>query len=455
MENQSLHKKIRTFVQKHHLFGQRDTIIIAISGGLDSVVLTHMLYSLQQPVILAHCNFQLRGEESHRDEQFVRALAEKWDIPLHIEKYDTAQFAQENKLSIQMAARRLRYDFFEGLRKQYYSTGKKVWIATAHHANDSVETMLMHLFRGTGIDGLLGIPVKNGSVIRPLLFAARQELETYANDNNLSWVEDSSNAKEDYARNYIRHTIIPAVIEQYPNALLNMIGTMDKLNDAAILYHDRIEMLLKKMVFHDGAMQKVPVLKLAKATQRNTIIWEWLKPFGFSEGQIGEVVKLFDADNGSYISSASHRILRNRAWLILSELGERIRTPQVIEYFGSVIPFGDAGFLKLGSPEPFVADSPIPSLPDNEAWIDADIIRFPLILRPWKPGDYFYPLGMTKKKKIARFLIDKKIAPQDKENIWVLESDKRIVWVVGYRIDDRFKLTHKTNQKVKFSLKLS
>lgn len=455
MENQSLHKKIRTFVQKHHLFGQRDTIIIAISGGMDSVVLTHMLYSLQQPIILAHCNFQLRGEEGNRDEQFVRAIAEKWDISLHVENYDTAQYAIENKLSIQLAARRLRYDFFERLRKQHSSTGKKVWIATAHHANDSVETMLMHLFRGTGIDGLRGIPLKNGSIMRPLLFATRQELETYANDNNLSWVEDSSNAKEDYARNYIRHTIIPAIIEQYPNALLNMAGTMDKLNDAAILYHDRIEMLLKKMVFHDGAMQKVPLLKLAKATQRNTIIWEWLKPFGFSEGQIGEVVKLFDADNGSYISSATHRILRNRAWLILYALGERIRTPQVMENFGSFTPFGDAGFLKLGSPEPFVADSPIPSLPDNEAWIDADIIHFPLILRPWKPGDYFYPLGMTKKKKIARFLIDKKIAPQDKENIWVLESDKRIVWVVGHRIDDRFKLTHKTNQKVKFSLKLS
>lgn len=450
--NQNFYKKLQEFAQKNRLFGKNDTIIVAISGGMDSVVLTHMLYSIQQPIILAHCNFQLRSDESHRDEQFVRALAEKWDIPLHVENYDTAQFAIENKLNIQLAARRLRYDFFERLRKQHSSTGKKVWIATAHHANDSVETMLMHLFRGTGIDGLRGIPVKNGSIIRPLLFATRQELETYANENNLSWVEDSSNAKEDYARNYIRHTIIPAIIEQYPNALLNMAGTMDKLNDAAILYHDRIEMLLKKMVFHDGAMQKVPVLKLAKATQRNTIIWEWIKPFGFSEGQIGEVVKLFDADNGSYISSASHRILRNRAWLILSELGEGISTPQVMENFGSTVHFGDAGLLKLGLSEPFVADKPILSLPDNEAWIDADIIRFPLILRPWKPGDYFYPLGMTKKKKIARFLIDKKVAPHEKENVWVLESDKRIVWVVGYRIDDRFKLTHKTNQKVKFSI---
>ena len=452
MEHYSLHKNIRTFVQKDQLFGQGDTIIVAISGGMDSVVLTHLLYSMKQPINLAHCNFQLRGAESNRDEQFVHALAEKWELPLQIEKYDTEQFALENKLSIQVAARQLRYDFFERLRQQYAASGRNVLIATAHNANDSVETMLMHLFRGTGIDGLRGIPVKNGSIIRPLLFATRQQIEAYAKDNELNWVDDSSNAKEDYARNYMRHTVIPAITEQYRNALANMLGTMDKVNDAAALYHERVDMLMKKMVVYDGEMQKMPILKISKAAQCNTIVWEWIKPFGFSEGQIGEVVKLFVADNGSYIISATHRILRNRAWLILSELGKHTGIPQVIEAFESMTYFSESKILKLARPEPFTPDEPIPSLPDNEAWIDAAALRFPLILRPWKPGDYFYPLGMQKKKKVARFLIDKKVAPQDKENIWVLESDKRIVWVVGYRIDDRFKLTNKTNQKVKVSI---
>jgi tRNA(Ile)-lysidine synthase len=452
MEDQSLHMNIRTFVQKHKLFGQRDTIIVAISGGMDSVVLTHLLYSIKQPMILAHCNFQLRGEESDRDEHFVRALAEKWELPLHVEKYDTKQFALENKLSIQVAARQLRYDFFERLCKQYAAPGKNVVIATAHHANDAVETMLMHLFRGTGIDGLRGIPVKNGSIIRPLLFATQEQIEAYAKDNELGWVEDSSNAKEDYTRNYVRHTVIPAIIEQFPNALGSMLGTMDKVNDAAALYHERIDLLLKKMVVKDGDMQKVPILKISKASQRNTIIWEWIKPYGFSEGQIGEVVKLFVADNGSYIASASHRILRNRAWLILSELGKLVGAPQVIEAFDSTNYISESKILKLGSPVPFTLDKPIPLLPDNEAWIDAAALRFPLILRPWKPGDYFYPLGMQKKKKVARFLIDKKVAPQDKENIWVLESDKRIVWVVGQRMDDRFKLTEMCKDVIKASI---
>ena len=439
------------FRKSKQLFDQNDLIIMAISGGVDSVVLTHLLYSIKQPIILAHCNFQLRSEESNREEHFIHALSEKWELPLQVEKYNTTQFALQNKLSIQVAARQLRYDFFERLRKQYIAPGKNVLIATAHHANDAVETMLMHLFRGTGIDGLRGIPVKNGSIIRPLLIATREQIETYAKDNKLSWVEDSSNAKEDYARNFIRHTVIPAVTEHYPNALANMLGTMDKVNDAAALYHERIDMLLMKMVIQDGEMQKVPILKISKAAQRNTIIWEWIKSYGFSEGQIGEVVKLFVAYNGSYIASATHRILRNRAWLILSELGKHVGTPQVIEAFNSITYYDEAGILKLGSPEPFTPDKPITLFPDNEAWIDAALLRFPFILRTWKPGDYFYPLGMQKKKKIARFLIDKKVAPQDKENIWVLESDKRIVWVVGQRIDDRFKLTNKTIQKVKIS----
>jgi tRNA(Ile)-lysidine synthase len=429
-----------------------DTVIIAISGGMDSVVLAHLLYNHKQPLVLAHCNFQLRGNESLRDEQFVRDLAEKWQLPLLVETYDTEAYAIKHKLSTQVAARQLRYDFFERLRSQLSAKGKRVWIATAHHANDAAETLLINLFRGTGIDGLKGIPVKNRFIIRPLLFAYREQIESYARENGLSWVEDSSNAKENYARNLIRHSVLPVVQKMYPQVIQNLLGTMEKMREAAAIYHQMIERRLKRMVVTDGNIQKVPALKLAKATERNTLIWEWIKNFGFTEGQVGEVVKLLDAENGSYMVSTGFRVLRNRGWLIISPLDELNKAPVMIADLPANEMFAENTRLKLGSPVLVVKEMVIPALPENEAWIDAGKVLFPLILRPWKAGDYFYPLGMAKKKKVARFLIDKKLSPDEKQHTWVLESDKRIIWVVGYRMDDRFKITGKTKEVVKMKV---
>jgi tRNA(Ile)-lysidine synthase len=433
-----------TWSRSKQLFTQVDKIIVAISGGLDSIVLTHLFNSIQQPVVLAHCNFQLRGDESHRDEQFVRDLAEKWKLPLQVEQYDTEAYASEKKVSIQVAARQLRYDFFERLRMQLASPGKRVLIATAHHANDAVETMLLHLFRGTGIDGLRGIPVKNGPVIRPLLFATRQDIERYAGICQLSWVEDSSNLKEDYARNYIRHTIIPAINGQFPTVINNLVGTIEKMNDAAGLYHEMVDIRLKKMVVLEGEIQKIPVKKLEKIHYSNTLLWEWIKPFGFSDGQVGEVLKLCTAGNGSYIASASHRIIRNRAWLLLVPATTEKEAPFIVmDELPVKVKFGNGMLMDVKNAN-FIPSLHAVSKQPNEVHIDAGLIKFPLILRPWKPGDYFYPLGMVKKKKVARFLIDQKVSPLDKGNTWVLESDRRIIWLVGYRIDDRFKITNKT-----------
>jgi tRNA(Ile)-lysidine synthase len=440
------------FNRSKQIFAQTDTIIVAISGGLDSVVLTHLLKSLKQPVVLAHCNFQLREAESYRDEQFVRALAAKWKIAIMVETYDTKAYAEKQKIGIQLAARQLRYNFFERLRKQLTTSTTRVLIATAHHANDNAETLLFNLFRGTGIDGLRGIPVRNGHIVRPLLFATREMILRYAQIKKLVWTEDSSNEKETYSRNYIRHKIMPAIEAHFPQALQNMVGTTNRVNEASELYHNMVDIRLKKMVVNDGDMQKVPVLKLAKAAQVRTLIWEWLKPFGFSEGQVEEVIKLLEASNGSYLLSATHRLLRNRAWLILSKTDILNSTPQIIENWGDQVAFSNNCYLHVYVPEVFHFSKGIKKLPDSEVCIDAGLIQLPLILRPWKAGDYFYPLGMQKKKKVARFLIDNKVPPQDKKNIWVLESNKRIVWLVGYRIDDRFKLTGKTKQYVQFKL---
>lgn len=445
-------KEFGAFVKKQRLFEPSDTVILAISGGLDSVVLAHLLWRIKQSLVLAHCNFQLRGDESNRDEQFVRGLAQQFQLPLYVESYDTKAFAIAHKLNTQLAARQLRYDFFERLRVQLSQKPGRVWVATAHHANDAAETMLINLFRGTGIDGLKGIPVKNGFVIRPLLFAYREQIEKYAKLNGLSWVEDSSNEKEDYARNLVRHSVLPAAQQKFPEVVHNLAGTMERLQEVAALFHQMIGLRLKKMVVHEGDLQKIPALKLAKATERNTLVWEWIKGAGFTEGQVSEVVKLTDAATGSYILSGSHRILKNRAWLILSPTGEEVKAPRVIEQVPAVVAMPDGQLLKLLAISEYDSNATLPNLPAYEAWLDAEKVAFPLLLRPWKTGDYFYPLGMAKKKKVARFLIDIKASAIEKEKVWVLESNKRILWVVGYRIDDRFKLTGNTKRVLKMKV---
>lgn len=437
----------------HTLFHKQYLIIIAISGGLDSVVLTHLLKSIGQPMMLAHCNFQLRGAESDRDEAFVRNLASEWKIPLHVRHFNTKTYAQEQKLGIQVAARQLRYDFFEALRQQFADQGRQVLIATAHHANDNVETVMMNLFRGTGIDGLKGIPVRNGYIIRPLLFATRKQLEGYAQDNQLSWVEDSSNAKVDYTRNYIRKTIIPAVEKQYPSVVESLHDATKVFKDVAALYHEAVVRRLKRIVAKEKELEKIPVRKLVKMEQASTILFEWMKDFGFTQGQVGEVMKLTEATNGSYVSSATHRVIRNRAWLIMApSVGEAAQL-----FVVNALPFtallSDGRQLTLQKPQPYDTTMGIPKLPGHEVFLDADLVKFPLIVRPWKQGDYFYPLGMRKKKKVARFLIDSKVSPLEKEHVYVIESHGRIIWVVGYRVDDRCKIAASTRNIIKMHMK--
>jgi tRNA(Ile)-lysidine synthase len=434
------------------LFRSNNIVLVAISGGIDSVVLTHLLLQIQQPIALAHCNFMLRGQESNRDEAFVESLACKWNIPLHIKRFDTRSYAEENKCSIQVAARQLRYAFFEEVRTDISKNGATALIATAHHANDSVETMLMNLFRGTGIDGLRGIPARNGHIIRPLLFAYRHEVEAYAKEHKLIWVEDSSNQKEDYTRNYIRHTILPAIEKEFPQVLQNMQGSMQVFKDVAALYHESIEKKLKKLLVHDKDMQKVPVRKLENLEQAGTLLFEWLRPYGFTEGNSSEVYKLLKATNGSYVASASHRVIRNRAWLILAPLAQQTAALQVADALPFEMVMPDGKKLMMQAAKLFKPGADIPRLPANEVLLDAAQVQFPFIIRPWKQGDYFYPLGMAKKKKVARFLIDQKLSPIEKENIWVVETNKRVCWIVGYRMDDRFKITGKTSQIIGISV---
>ena len=433
----------KQFIQKEQLFSANNKLLLAVSGGLDSVVLTDLCIAAGYDVLLAHCNFQLRGTESERDEQFVRNLASKYNKTVLVRKFDTEAYATEKKISVQVAARELRYNWFYAL----LSSGKADLILTAHHRDDNIETLLMNFFKGTGIAGLRGILPKQNKLVRPLLFASRADLQAYATAKDLQWVEDSSNASDKYARNYLRHQLIPVLQEIYPQVSDNLADNIQRFRDIESLYHQAVNMQTKKLLEIKGNEVHIPVLKLAKAEPLNTIVYELIKDYHFSPAQVSEVIALLTSETGKYVQSSSHRIIRNRKWLIIAPLVAQDAQHILIESTGTVnfregvlhLKESDAVDLRLSSDQ-------------RIAVLDVKHIRFPFMLRPWKKGDYFYPLGMQKKKKVARFLIDQKLSATAKEKIWVLEMNKKIIWVLGMRIDDRFKVSTSTKNILKITL---
>ncbi len=430
-----------------HLSTSNCQLLLAVSGGIDSVVLTDLVAKADFSFAIAHCNFQLRGEESERDEAFVKSLGEQYSTPVFIKHFDTKEYAASNKISIQEAARNLRYDWFKEILNANYKSETSNLLATAHHANDNIETLLINFFRGTGISGLHGILPKQNNIIRPLLFAKREEIENYAKENNLTWVEDSSNASEKYTRNLFRLQIIPTIKEAYPNAEDNLLHNIERFNEVEILYKQAIEFHKKKLIGQKGNEIHIPILKLQKAEPLHSIVWEIIKDFGFAAPQVEEVKKLFIADNGSYVASSTYRIIKNRNWLIIAPLQTEAAQNILIEKAEKRIVF-ENGVLEL---ELLSTANYKPQTTNAIASLDAAEIKFPLLLRKWKQGDYFYPLGMQKKKKLGKFFIDQKLSKTEKEKVWVLEMNKKIIWVIGHRINDRFKVTAATKNVMKIS----
>lgn len=421
------------------------SVLLAVSGGVDSVVLAHFLKTAQVPVTLAHVNFQLRGEESERDENFVRQLAKDWSMPVEVIRVDTHAYAVEHKCSVQVAARQIRYNWFDELLAAKQKAGEKYRLATAHHADDSVETFLINLLRGTGLDGLQGIAAQRDSIIRPLLFATRSMIEAYANTHQLSWVEDSSNSRNDYTRNFIRNEWLPAATEYFPQAAQNIAHTIEHLQEVKQLYQQALQQHKKKLLHKQGSEWHIPVLALLKATPLRSIVYELIQPFGFGEAQIDEVLKLCAANSGSYVQGEQWRIIRHRKWLIIAPL----QATDPIHYLldepaGSL----ETAHGKLSWQIKKWQQENVPQLPANEVMLDAASASFPMIFRPWTTGDYCYPLGMAKKKKVARILIDQKLSKTAKEKVFVLESQQRIAWVAGIRMDDRFKITARTKEVI-------
>ncbi|MBS1644776.1 MAG: tRNA lysidine(34) synthetase TilS [Bacteroidetes bacterium] len=419
--------------------------LLAMSGGIDSMVLGDLLTKAGVKFSVAHCNFSLRGAASDGDAQFVQDWSLQRNLHFHLKVFDTATFAVQQKLSTQVAARNLRYDWFWELCAREKYAG----VITAHHADDVAETVLMNLCKGTGIAGLHGIRPRMGPVFRPLLFADKKEIWSYAASNDITWREDASNAKTDYLRNAFRHSVLTKIDELLPGAARQISLTAQRIAEAEIIYQSALQRILTKLTLQRGKDIYVPLKLLLKQPSKNLLAYEIFSGYGFSSGQIQEVLSLAERGSGSMVCSASHRVLRHRDFLVVTtkanteaDLVLVDQLPAKIEcsvgvFDFSIVPKGDK-----------INDGQL------EASIDADRIQLPLLLRSRKEGDYFYPLGMgMKKKKLKKFLIDQKLGVHEKESVRVLEFDRKILWVAGHRLDERFKVTETTQRilKIRFT----
>ncbi|MFC4722070.1 tRNA lysidine(34) synthetase TilS [Geojedonia litorea] len=424
----------------HNLaFITKGKLLVAISGGLDSVVLTHLCHKLKLNISLAHCNFNLRNEESDADEDFVLQLAEDLDLEVFIESFDTEDYAKNNKLSTQMAARELRYQWFEDLATQLQFD----YILTAHHADDNLETFLINLSRGTGLDGLIGIPEINGNIVRPLLKFSREDIETYATANKLKWQEDSSNASTKYLRNKLRHEVIPVLKEINPQILQNVEITQVHLQEISEIVDDTLAEVQKKVVSIEGEIIKFNIKKLLQLSHPKAYLYQLIKSFDFPE--INDVYNLITAQSGKHVFSATHRLLKDREFLLLSELTSDISLNQDINYNDKQIQCS-LGHLTFEEVEA------IGEVSKSVIYVDKDTLEFPLTLRSWQEGDVFFPIGMKGKKKVGKYFKDEKLSLIEKEQSQLLCSGTKIIWIVGRRADNRFKVTESTQHILKIQL---
>ncbi|MBP9849342.1 MAG: tRNA lysidine(34) synthetase TilS [Flavobacterium sp.] len=413
-------------------------LLLAVSGGVDSMVLLDLFYKLKFDICVAHCNFQLRGKESDADELLVREMCQDGYIPYFIESFDTLEFAKENKLSIQLAARKLRYDWFQEIISLGFD-----YVLTAHHLDDNVETFLINFTRGTGLEGLTGIPAQNENIIRPLLPFSRDEIENYAKDNKIQWREDSSNASDKYFRNKLRQNIVPTLKELNTGFLDSFQNTLHHLQQAESLVNDASKLVFEKVVKEKGNQLEIHLNSLLEFQNYKAYLYQWLKSYGFSAWN--DIYDLVNAQSGKQVFSETHVLLKDREKLILSER-KSINKSEVfiIESIECKVNIP----LKLI----FSRFSGGKHVNANCIFVDKDKIKFPLTIRKWQEGDYFYPAGMNGKKKLSKYFKDEKYSLLDKENQWLLCSEDQIIWVIGKRADQRFIATETTQQNIKIEL---
>jgi tRNA(Ile)-lysidine synthase len=430
-------EKFQNHINANFSFLKEKRLLVAISGGIDSMVLFYLCHQLNLDISVAHCNFQLRGDESDDDEDFVKSQTEKLQIPIFIKKFDTKSFAEKEKLSIQVVARNLRYDWFNTL----LINNAFDYILTAHHLDDSLETFLINFTRGSGLDGLTGIPQQNGNIVRPLLPFSRNEIEVFAKENNVEWREDSSNASDNYLRNKLRHDLIPILKELNPSLLHSFENTISNLQQAQSLVTDASQTVYKQAVSEEDTI-KIDISKLKEFQNFKAYLYQWLNEYGFTDWNA--VYDLILAQSGKQVFSETHVLLKDRNELILFPKQNGIEPSNfLISKNQREIKFPlNISFLNVDD---------ISVNTTNTIFVDEGKLQFPLEIRKWQQGDRFYPLGMNGKKKLSKFFKDEKLSLLDKSNTWFLCSENQIVWVVGKRQDERFKVTEQTTKILKIN----
>lgn len=426
--------QVQEYISHHKLLSKDSKVIVGLSGGPDSMVLIHILLQLGYECIAAHCNFHLRGEASDKDAEFVNKWCEEQNVPLNTVSFDTQAYASQNKISIEMAARNLRYNWFEKIRKEHQADA----IAIAHHEDDSVETILINLIRGTGIKGLTGIPNKNNYIVRPLLSITRSQIIEYLTNNKISYVTDHTNEEDIYTRNTLRLKVLPILESINPSVKNSIINTSNNLRETEKIYNGYIVDIIPSVLKNN----QINIEQLKKTYSPQSLLFEILSPLGFTPSVIDDVSNNLDSIPGKIYLSKEYRLLKDRDYLIISEIEAEGFDNDLFSIYA------DSQVLKTPFPisikkEKHNSEFKIQKR-NTILQVDLDKLSFPLTLRKWKKGDWFIPFGMTGKKKLSDFFTDNKFNLIEKEATWVLTSEKEIVWVINHRVDNRFRITNET-----------
>jgi len=440
---QAMIRNISSFIEHNRLFLNTDRILLAVSGGLDSVVMAHLFYKKGLKFGIAHCNFGLRGKESEGDEDFTRSLAEKMGVPFFVKHFNTTAYASLKKISVQMAARELRYEWFGKVRVRE----KYDFIATAHHLDDQEETFFINLMRSSGLAGFHGIAPKKERLIRPLLFASRKEIEAFVKKNNIPYREDRTNRETKYLRNKIRHDLIPVfrnINPQFSQILNENIG---RLKESEIIFRAAIEKTRKKIVRVKDGNVVILIRELKKLNSANTYLYEFLAPFDFNFPVCRDIVNSLDETETKQFYSSTHHLVKERDRITITPVAAEKRKkvpgiPQRITEKTKRIVSPVKLVISRIAFDPVMPFNPSP----DYAYLDCRKLTFPLTIRKWQKGDHFYPFGNSHRKKLSDYFTDKKFSMPEKEDTWLLCSGEKIIWVIGYRSDNRFRVTKKTGE---------